>query len=298
MSYLDSYMRPARMDAAKYASLASRKQVEQQLSERKRYEGLYHGERVTFDRVFRDRELTDMECQCLCDGLQVTLQGLSRMSMGRTIRYGVRVHLEHSVVKGVSGTFVSTVVRAGKALPYDPSYVFSIDLCKQENQDENAVKPSLERVTSDVVSGADVGQLVDEFSDEEDARMAAMIAAPELPLVQKVKTKDGTMPLFVPVLFCDDKDTVVPNGQEPVRVEHDTGQSADTVSTVYGTLKELSDRDMAMENELAMLEEAGSIEIAEDLELDPEDTYEDNEGYEELPWDSGRDPIDDDSPFE
>lgn len=265
MSYLDAYLRHPGRQVSRYQELHTKKDMPE---DSYRYEGVFGGEAVSFSRMFRDRLLTDAECEALCDGLTVTLQGLSRVSGGRTVQYGVRVALECKTVQGVQNSFRSTVIRVKDTLLCDPDYRFSRALCEQENRNQ-ALPEGLFGSTGELL-----GQPLDGFSDEDDAMLAAMVAAPELPLVQRVQTGLGQIPVFVPVLYADDAVTQVSDGQDAMRVEHATDDVLDSEPAL------LNEKEMAMENQMAMYESLDDITITEDLEVDEDDWYPDDEGID------------------
>ena len=265
MSYLDAYLRHPGKQVSRYQELHTKKDMPE---DSHRYEGVFGGEAVSFSRMFRDRFLTDEECEALCDGLTVTLQGLSRISGGRTVQYGVRVALECKTVQGVQNSFRSTVIRVKDTLLCDPDYQFSRALCEQENR-KQALPEGLFGSTGELL-----GQPLDGFSDEDDAMLAAMVAAPELPLVQRVQTGLGQIPVFVPVLYADDVATRVPDGQDAMRVEHATDDSFESEPAL------LDEREMEMENQMAMYESLDDIMITEDLAVDDADQYPDDEGID------------------
>lgn len=280
MSYLDVYIRHPGGQVSRYQSIP-RVSDQNAALDADQYTGIYEQEKVTFSRMFRGRRLTDDECEALCDGLVVTLQGLSRVSGGRTISYGVRVYLECKSTKGVLTTFRTVTVRTKDTLLYDPDYTFSRAKCEEENR---ALSHPKEPYTS---TGTVLCQEIDGYTDEDDAMLAAMIAAPDLPLIQRVDTGVGQIPVFVPVLYADDTETEIPNGQEAVRVEHDSGAKFESEPSL------LDDDAMRMENEIAMYEELQDTVIMEDLEVDEDDQFED----EGIDPDEPQEEIDEDGVF-
>ena len=59
--------------------------------QKEKYEGVWNGRDVRFNRVWRGHRLTDKECEALCNGDTIDIDGLKSQKTGNS--YGVRARL-------------------------------------------------------------------------------------------------------------------------------------------------------------------------------------------------------------
>lgn len=181
------------------------------------YDGVYHGEPIRFDRNFRGYRFNDAECAALCNGEWIEVHGLRN----NTVMYGVQGCLQEDVFASVKSDVPVYQFKVRKSLVNNPSYDFQ----KRElyfgpdeenagaNYEKNKAQKEIQKKTHEKVEQPPIKpkmilhqSLVDEFSNEDDAKLAAMLAAPELPPVVKISVPDennnkkNEVPIFVPVL--------------------------------------------------------------------------------------------------
>ena len=63
--------------------------------QKEKYEGMWNGEPVKFNRVWRGHRFTDEECEALCNGENVEVRGIISPKTGH--EYGVSGHLDNLV---------------------------------------------------------------------------------------------------------------------------------------------------------------------------------------------------------
>lgn len=84
--------------------------------EKEQYRGVWQGQSVSFDRVFRGHRLTDAECEALCRGESIDVYHLGHPEA----RYGVRIRLEEMVFRGVMKVYRSIGCKTIENLPERP----------------------------------------------------------------------------------------------------------------------------------------------------------------------------------
>lgn len=84
--------------------------------EKEQYRGVWQGQSVSFDRVFRGHRLTDAECEALCRGESIDVYHLGHPEA----RYGVRIRLEEMVFRGVTKVYRSIGCKTIENLPERP----------------------------------------------------------------------------------------------------------------------------------------------------------------------------------
>ena len=84
--------------------------------EKEQYRGVWQGQSVSFDRVFRGHRLTDAECEALCRGESIEVYHLGHPEA----RYGVRIRLEEMVFRGVTKVYRSIGCKTIENLPERP----------------------------------------------------------------------------------------------------------------------------------------------------------------------------------
>lgn len=161
------------------------------------YHGRWNGRNVSFDRIFRGRRFTDAECQALCDGELIEVHNIG----DGHIAYGVLGGLKESII--CSGEVVFKTI---DTLINNPNYDFSRR--KRRFMDDRGVDlssggikdiDSTEQMSMDLISGT-----LDSFSNDDDARLAAVIAGNLIQDVPAVEPIDyiinEDVPVYVPVL--------------------------------------------------------------------------------------------------
>lgn len=156
-----------------------------------RYSGRWNGRDVSFDRVFRGRRFTDEECQALCDGELIEIHNIN----GNGLVYGVSGGLKESAL-GVVFKTVDTLLN-------NPDYNFSN---RQRRYMDNRRTVNADSESSiDLPDGADlVLGVLDEFSDDDDSRIAAVIAGDLMQDMPEIRRTDyivgEKLPVYVPVI--------------------------------------------------------------------------------------------------
>lgn len=69
----------------------------QNVEQKEKYTGIWNGKEVSFNRIFAGYRFTDAECEALCDGQEIEINGLTS-SDGKT--YGVKGKLDNQVYNG------------------------------------------------------------------------------------------------------------------------------------------------------------------------------------------------------
>lgn len=81
---------------------------------KEKYEGMWQGKQVSFTRTFRGKRLTDAECEKLCAGKEVEVDGL----VGKTgNKYGVVVALSNQEYNGRKFVGIEQLRFAEKGIP-------------------------------------------------------------------------------------------------------------------------------------------------------------------------------------
>lgn len=183
---------------SRYRSLQGR----QTIHPKEYYEGVYKNQPILFDRNFREYRFTDAECAALCNGEWLEVHNLKN----GTVFYGVRGRIQEDIFASAKSNIPVYVFKVKTSLVNNPRYNFdkrvpnfgpkSVVSNDQKPTQQNSVTEHMSSKSNIVFHQA----LVDEFSTEEDAKLAAMISAPILPEIVEVPTSDGSIPIFVPVI--------------------------------------------------------------------------------------------------
>lgn len=186
---------------SRYSQLQGRRALEK----KEYYEGVYEGHPIRFDRKFREYRFTDMECDALCHGEWLEVHNL----MNGTVKYGVLGSLEKDMFwkpDGLSSMPVY-VFKSRKPLLNNDSYDFKNRTIRYGMDGSSGHMPEKD---ANILRGSDsnteaenkmiTSLLSDNLSNEEDAKLAAMVAAPNLPPIRAISTTDGSVPIYVPVL--------------------------------------------------------------------------------------------------
>ena len=186
----------------RYDTLKGKRPVQQ----KEYYEGIFQNKPVLFDRHFREYRFTDAECKALCDGEWLEVHNLQNGA----ILYGVQGHLQQDIFASAKSSIPIYVFKSTSSLLHNPSYSFenrtpyfgpnpanfqNTNMSSQQSIHINHNTGEPKKPT--VILHESV---LDEFSDEEDSKLAAMIAAPELPEIVEVKTNENNIKIFVPVI--------------------------------------------------------------------------------------------------
>lgn len=174
---------------SRYSRLQGRKDI----SEKEYYEGTFHGQNIRLNRNFRGYRFSDAECEALCHGEWLEVHNLEN----------------NGVLYGVCGTLEKDMFQNEESSDIVPVYVFKSKFTRVNNPNysfEQRVPYYGPDVSSNNVpsktnvNAEDIVLLSDAFSDDVDAKLAALIAAPDLPAIQKVEVSDNNVPVYVPVL--------------------------------------------------------------------------------------------------
>lgn len=205
------------MSIIRYQSLSGRKPV----SQKEYYEGYYDNKRILFDRVFRGYRFSDEECRALCQGEWLEVHNLQN----GMVLYGVRGCLHQDIFASVNSDVPVYIFKVKTSLVNNPKYRFADRKPYYGPNKPEPVKDEIEpkKKTQFILHESSV----DTFSDEEDSKMAARVAAAtSLPDVVEVKTNENNIKIFVPVIagyrYTDDgMELVKDDGVLPVNKNSD-----------------------------------------------------------------------------
>lgn len=189
-----------------YDGLTGRRPVYQ----KEYYSGMYQRMPILFDRKFRSYRFTDAECAALCNGEWLEVHGLQN----GTVSYGVSGCLQEDIFASVKSEKPIYIFKVKKTLVNNPAYDFNK---RKPYYGPNSVQSNAQNDTMSMLKNVlKKGQseeekkpkmvlhqpLVDTFSDERDAELAARITAPDLPPVVKVSVPNMStkLPIFIPVI--------------------------------------------------------------------------------------------------
>lgn len=184
------------MTQSRYSSLSPAKNEVVEM-----FRGQWHGKQVEFERVFRGYRFSDGECEALCRDELLEVHGLERNGT----QYSVVGSLQDSMFSGFSREFASVKFKPVRTISFDPEYRFETrHICYADGHVEPAVASEPERQVED--TSAEDEAFIDSFNldaftlenDDMEARMAAMIAAPTLPVITQI-SQPGEPPRFAPV---------------------------------------------------------------------------------------------------
>lgn len=265
---------------SRYSQLQGRRELEK----KEYYEGVYEGHPIRFNCKFREYKFTLAEFDALCQGEWLEVHNLTNGN----IKYGVLGSLEKDMFwkpDGLSSMPVY-VFKVRKSLLNNPDYDFKtrIPYYGPDKNIKNGVKQT-NRQNDDIMIDSnntdDENRLLksllsDSLSNEEDAKLAAMVAAPNLPPIRMVDNTEGSVPVYVPVLgnmvFSKDGITVLD--------EH-----VPQVAPIESVLDDITEKSLNEPiDESNLLYDKHDVALEEGLELTGDDIVEideDDEDYDE-----------------
>lgn len=217
------------ISGARYSSLGNQKHVEG----KEYYQGVFQNKPIMIDRQFREHRLTDEECLALCNGESIEIHNLHNKGTA----YGVRGMLREDLFSRGRFEMPVYVFKATMSVLNKPDYDFSKrNVVKTQNvsdnqavkieDDESAMRSALAKeeselqqwtqqtITEDIDSSHTITShtkkprlilhesSLDEFSDDEDSKLAARVAANAeglTPVVPIYKTAND-LKVYVPVI--------------------------------------------------------------------------------------------------
>lgn len=219
----------------RYLSLGNQKPVK----EKEYYQGVFQNKPIMIDRQFREHRLTDDECRALCNGEVIEIHNLHNNGTA----YGVRGMLREDLFS--RGCFEM------------PVYVFKATMSVLNNQnvntkdDESDMRDALAKEESDLqqwtqqaMAEDDVVSHIakshtkrprlilhesslDEYSDDEDSKLAARVAAnadgltPVVPIYKTAKDLKVYVPVIAGMVYTKNGITVVPD-EDAMREKYET----------------------------------------------------------------------------
>lgn len=241
------------ISGTRYTSLGNQKPVK----EKEYYQGVFQNKPIMIDRQFREHRLTDEECKALCNGEVIEIHNLHNNGTA----YGVRGMLREDLFSRGCFEMPVYVFKATMPVLNKPDYDFSKrhivktqDLSnnqtvksKDEESDMRAAlakeESDLQQWTQQTMTEEDAvshtakshtkkprlilhESLLDAYSNEEDAKLAARVAANAdglTPVVPLYKTADD-LKVYVPVIagmvYTKNGITVVPD-EDAMREKYD-----------------------------------------------------------------------------
>lgn len=199
---------------SRYQTLQGRQEVKQ----KEYFEGFYQDKMILIDRNFRGHRLSDEECQALCMGEWIEIHNLSM----NAVAYGVRGKLERDFLTKHPSQMPVYVFKSKMTLNNDPNYRFEDRApyfgpgeskygprpeIKQEAYDAAKLQTSRQPIPVVHKRGEmpDEEQylrevLVDKSATEEDAKLAAALAADEYPGITETKDASG-LTIWIPTVM-------------------------------------------------------------------------------------------------
>lgn len=213
----------------RYTSLGNQKPVK----EKEYYQGVFQNKPIMIDRQFREHRLTDAECEALCNSEVIEIHNLHNKGTA----YGVRGMLREDLFSRGCFEMPVYVFKATMPVLNKPDYDFSKRhvVKTQDLSNNQTVKPKdeesdmraalakeesdLQQWTQQTMTEVDAvshtakshtkkprlilhASSLDEYSDEEDAKLAARVAANAdglTPVVPLYKTAED-LKVYVPVI--------------------------------------------------------------------------------------------------
>lgn len=237
----------------RYTSLGNQKPVK----EKEYYQGVFQNKPIMIDRQFREHRLTDEECKALCDGEVIEIHNLHNKGTA----YGVRGMLREDLFSRGCFEMPVYVFKATMPVLNKPNYDFSkrhvvktqdavsnqpvktkdeesdmrAALAKEESDlqqwtqqtmtEENTVSHTAKSHTKKPRLILHAASL-DEYSDEEDAKLAARVAAnadgltPVVPLYKTAEDLKVYVPVIAGMVYTKTGITVVPD-EDAMRAKYD-----------------------------------------------------------------------------
>lgn len=237
----------------RYTSLGNQKPVK----EKEYYQGVFQNKPIVIDRQFREHRLTDEECRALCDGEVIEIHNLHNKGTA----YGVRGMLREDLFSRGCFEMPVYVFKATMPVLNKPDYDFSKrHIVKTQDLSNNqTVKPKdeesdmraalakeesdLQQWTQQTMTEDDAishtakshtkrprlilhEALLDDYSNEEDAKLAARVAAnadgltPVVPLYKTAKDLKVYVPVIAGMVYTKNGISVVPD-EDAMREKYD-----------------------------------------------------------------------------
>ena len=237
----------------RYTSLGNQKPVK----EKEYYQGVFQNKPIMIDRQFREHRLTDEECRVLCDGEVIEIHNLHNNGTA----YGVRGMLREDLFSRGCFEMPVYVFKAMMPVLNKPDYDFSKrhivktkDVVsnqpvkmKDEESDMRAAlakeESDLQQWTQQTMTEDDIvshtakshtkkprlilhASSLDEYSDEEDSKLAARVAAsadgltPVVPLYKTAEDLKVYVPVIAGMVYTKNGITVVPD-EDAMREKYD-----------------------------------------------------------------------------
>ena len=228
----------------RYLSLGNQKPVK----EKEYYQGVFQNKPIMIDRQFREHRLTDDECRALCNGEVIEIHNLHNNGTA----YGVRGMLREDLFSRGCFEMPVYVFKATMSVLNKPDYDFSKrnvvktqDVLNNQNvntkDDESDMRDALAKEESDlqqwtqqamtedyVVSHTAKSHTkkprlilhessLDEYSDDEDSKLAARVAAnadgltPVVPIYKTAKDLKVYVPVIAGMVYTKNGISVVPD---------------------------------------------------------------------------------------
>lgn len=241
------------MSGARYSSLGGRKPVE----EKEYYQGIFQNKPIMIDRQFREHRLTDEECHALCNGESIEIHNLHNKGTA----YGVRGMLREDLFSRGRFEMPVYVFKATMSVLNKPDYDFSKrNVIKAQDvsgnqhvktvDDESDMRSALSKEESELqrwtqqamLDDIDVSHTatshtkkprlilhessLDEFSDNEDSKLAARVAAntegltPVVPIYKTAKDLKVYVPVIAGMVYTKNGITVV-SDEEAMQEKYD-----------------------------------------------------------------------------
>lgn len=237
----------------RYTSLGNQKPVK----EKEYYQGVFQNKPIMIDRQFREHRLTDAECEALCNGEVIEIHNLHNNGTA----YGVRGMLREDLFLRGCFEMPVYVFKATMSVLNKPDYDFSKrhvvktqDALNNQNvntkDDESDMRDALAKEESDlqqwtqqtmteddIVSHTAKSHTkkprlilhessLDEYSDDEDSKLAARVAAnadgltPVVPLYKTAEDLKVYVPVIAGMVYTKNGISVVPD-EDAMREKYD-----------------------------------------------------------------------------
>ena len=240
------------ISGTRYTALGNQKPVK----EKEYYQGIFQNRPIMIDRQFREHRLTDEECKALCDGEVIEIHNLHNKG---TV-YGVRGMLREDLFSRGCFEMPVYVFKATMSVLNKPDYDFSKrNIVKTKDvsgtqsvktqDDESDMRAALAKeeselqhwtqqtMTEDVAVSHTMSHTkkprlilhessLDEYSDEEDAKLAARVAAnadgltPVVPIYKNAKDLKVYVPVIAGMVYTKNGISVVPD-EDAMREKYD-----------------------------------------------------------------------------
>lgn len=241
------------ISGTRYTSLGNQKPVK----EKEYYQGVFQNKPIMIDRQFREHRLTDEECKALCNGEVIEIHNLHNNGTA----YGVRGMLREDLFSRGCFEMPVYVFKATMPVLNKPDYDFSKRhvVKTQDLSNNQTVKPKdeesdmrdalakeesdLQQWTQQAMTEDDIvshiakshtkrprlilhASSLDEYSDEEDSKLAARVAAnadgltPVVPLYKTAEDLKVYVPVIAGMVYTKNGISVVPD-EDAMREKYD-----------------------------------------------------------------------------